>query len=226
MTDLERYCKDVALHAGRIGMVGWNDEPVTFKSGIKSHVYVLGRDELTSDADALFATGMAIADAAFMHMPIENLTERKKLVMIGIPTAGTPLAVAASLAWHSIIGDTRIGSRTMRTEKKGHGVHHRWVDGRPRDDEIYYSVDNVITDGQSKIEAIERLQEDGYPVEKMAHIILIDRKQGGVEKLRQQGLTVITLLELPAIVEMLVARGTWPQERLELYRAEMSAYQQ
>ncbi len=207
-------------------MVRWSEEPITFKSGIKSHVYVSGREELTSDANALFATGMAVADAAFMAMSPENLSERKKLVIIGIPTAGTPLAVAASLAWRTILGDTRIGTRTMRTEKKGHGraENQYWVDGLPRSDEIYYTVDNVITDGQSKIETIERLRGDGYPVEKMTHIIVIDRKQGGVEKLRAAGHHVVTLLELPAIVEALVKRGTWPAERLERYEAETAEW--
>lgn len=210
----------------RVGLVRWSDELIRFKSGITSHVYVSGREELTSDAGTLFAVGMAIATAAFMAMPEANLNERKKLVLIGIPTAGTPLAVAAALAWHTLASDIRIGSRTMRDARKEHGrpENRRFVDGAPREDEIYYTVDNVITDGASKLTAIRRLCEDGYyPAAGLSHIILIDRKQGGVEMLRAQGHRVITLLGLPTIVKTLVARGAWPKERLVAYERELRA---
>ncbi len=217
--------QELVRHIARIGMVRWSEEPVTFVSGTKSHVYVSGREELTSDPDALWAIGKAIAHAAFMAMPSSNLTERKKLMLIGIPETGKPLSVAAALAWRAVLGDIQIGSRTMRTKKKAHGrsENQRWVDGEPRDDEIYFTVDNVITDGKSKLKAIGRLREDGYPVEGMTHIILIDRKQGGVERLAKRGYRVVTLLELPTIVESLVMRGTWPMERLERYREELAA---
>jgi len=214
--------RELIRHIARISMVQWSEEPVTFVSGIKSRVYVSGREELTGDTDALFVIGSAIAHAAFMNMDPVNLTARKKLILIGIPTAGTPLAVAASLAWRAVMSDIRMGSRTMRTEIKAYGraENRRWVDGEPRDDELYYTVDNVITDGQTKLEKIAQLREDGYPTETMTHIIVVDRKQGGVETLRACGHKVITLVDLPDIVEAHVTQGTWGPDRLKRYRAE------
>jgi len=201
----------------KVGMVRWSDDPITFKSGIRSHIYVSGRNELTSNRTALRAVGSMIAQMA------QEATRHRagSIHLIGIPTAGTPLAAAGAALSDK---EDPIGCRTMREVKKGHGANHRWIDGEPNPDETYMTVDNVITDGQSKLETIERLHEDGYPVDNIYHLILIDRKQGGVEMLREQGHKVLTRIDLPTVVQGLVLLGFWSKERLRRYQTERAEW--
>jgi len=211
----DAFIKLVGTHQ----IVTWSEEPIKFKSGIESHVYVNGRNDVTGSRAALRGIGGVIADLAYRA----GRSPGRRLQLIGIPTAGTALAAAAVSVAQS---EFDIGCRTMREVKKAHGKgeNQRWVDGFPQDDEDYASVDNVVTDGQSKLDAIERLREDGYPVEQMLHIILIDRKQGGIEKLNALGYRTATRMDLPTVVRGLVLMGFWPKERLERYLAERAEW--
>lgn len=220
MRDFFECDKPLIRIIGERGIVYWSDEPITFKSGIKSHVYVSGRSDLTGDQAALSTIGNILRARAVRALP-QEIVSRRRIQFIGIPTAGTPLAVAAAIS----IGRGMIaGCRIMREVKKSHGNDHRWVDGEPRSDEYYVTVDNVITDGQSKLEAIARLREDGYSVKKMLHLIFVDRNQGGMETLRTIGYNAVACIALPTVVLGLVEQGFWPRERLECYQIERAEW--
>ena len=205
-------------HIIRIGMVQWRDKPIIFKSGLSSHVYVSGRDELTSDTAALRAAGEAIALTALMLAQVYD-EPRRQPCLIGIPSAGTPLATAAVVA--NPCANNPIACRTMRQTRKKYGLHRTLVDGVPRANQIYVTVDNTTTDGATKKEAITQLSNEGYVTR--GHIILVDRQQGGVETLRAGGHVILPLLSLDSIVEALVERGAWPKERLKIFAQERSA---
>ncbi len=69
----------------------------------------------------------------------------------GIPYAGLPLAVAASLAG-------RVPLIYPRREEKGYGTQRR-IEGLFTAGERVVLIDDIITDGASKFEAIEPLEE-------------------------------------------------------------------
>src|SRR5258705_447465 len=87
----------------------------------------------------------------------------------GIPYAGLPLAVAASLAG-------RVPLIYQRREEKGYGTRKR-IEGQFKPGERVVLIDDIITDGASKLEAIAPLEEAGLGVRDP--VILGDREQGG-----------------------------------------------
>jgi uridine monophosphate synthetase len=104
----------------------------------------------------------------------------------GIPYAGLPLAVAASLAG-------RVPLVYPRREEKGYGTRKR-IEGQFKPGERVVLIDDIITDGASKLEAIKPLEEAGLIVRDL--VILIDREQGGRELLAARGYTLHSVLTI------------------------------
>lgn len=104
----------------------------------------------------------------------------------GIPYAGLPLAVAASLAG-------RVPLIYPRREEKGYGTRKR-IEGQFKPGERVVLIDDIITDGASKFEAIAPLESAGLVVRDL--VILIDREQGGRERLAEKGYTLHAILTI------------------------------
>ena len=80
---------------GRARSVVWNDEPFVLKSKRLSHVYVNCRNDLTENPRLLHDLGYLIAWKA--RSLANDAGDRREVCLIGIPTAGTALALAGSL---------------------------------------------------------------------------------------------------------------------------------
>lgn len=209
------------------GFVRWSEEPFTLKSGIQSHVYVFGREDLTDHPELLVAVGQKVS--SHVRMMMERDRDDRQPCIIGIPIAGIALATSASIfdAIHAKDPSKAICYRIMRQKLKAHGAHHNWVDGRPDfDKHRYIAIDNVVTDGGSKVEAAEKLTEDGYPGKEMDQIIFIDREQGGPELLVQQGFKqpeiLFKLLDITFVYKEL---GLWSPESVKKVEEEIAAHQ-
>jgi uridine monophosphate synthetase len=87
-----------------------------------------------------------------------------------------------------------------RPEVKAHG-RQRAIEGEFAPGETALVVDDLITRGTSKIEAIEPLKEAGLVVQDV--LVLIDREQGGVDDLAQQGYRLHALLKFTDILDAL-----------------------
>lgn len=218
----------------RYGFVKWSPMPFTLKSGAQSHVYVFGREDITDNPALLFALGREIRRAAFLAFtdatsPIDSRIP----CLIGIPTAGTPLAQAAAMV--NIFEPEKnprnqrnearqMCFRIMRETKKKHGAHQGWVNGAPDPAKHFYCVvDNVVTDGQSKIETAERLLEDGYPAYDMPQIILVAREWKVVDELKKRGFKhVIILFTLKDIINGFKWHGYWTPENANTALSEFA----
>ena len=66
-------------------------------------------------------------------------------------------------------------------------------------------MDDVITDGATKIEAIKPLEEAGLVVKDV--VILLDREQGGDRVLARHGYTLHSLMRLTPTLDALVRLG-------------------
>jgi len=198
-----------------IGTIEWADKPYTLKSGIPSRVYIHGRNEITEDPSVLKLIGAKIATRA------EKVRSGgRPLCLIGIPTAGTPLAAAASIYWGGM------GFRQMRQILKDHGASHGWTDSPPNPDVEYMTTENVMTTGRSIWENLERLATDGYPMKKMHHIVLIDRQQGGLRKLAERGYEHVEVIyNLLDIAYAFKVMGLWSEERYVSIVDEIQAHQ-
>jgi len=115
----------------------------------------------------------------------------------GIPYAGLPLAVAASLA----------GGFPLiypRREEKAYGTRRR-IEGTFHPGERVVVIDDIVTDGASKLEAIAPLEAAGLVVEDL--VVLIDREQGARERLGQKGYRLHAVLTISACFDALEAAG-------------------
>jgi orotate phosphoribosyltransferase len=95
--------------------------------------------------------------------------------ILGVPTAGVPFATVVSQK----LGIPLIYYRQARKE---HGVRKKVEGILDRNDRILI-VDDLITTGESVIEAAEVVRDQGGVVNEM--VVLLDREQGGEENLRK-----------------------------------------
>jgi uridine monophosphate synthetase len=66
-------------------------------------------------------------------------------------------------------------------------------------------LDDVLTTGKSKLEAIVPLQAAGLQVKDI--VVLVDREQGGARQLADQGYHVHAVLKLSCVLEALARHG-------------------
>ena len=98
-------------------------------------------------------------------------------LLADIPTGVTPIvAVMTYLGRYPMI--------SPRKETKGYGLGVA-IDGEYRAGQRVLLVDDVISAGDSKFDAIEKLQKAGLVVEDL--LVVVDREQGGAAGLREKG---------------------------------------
>jgi uridine monophosphate synthetase len=127
-----------------------------------------------------------------------------------IPYAALPIGVAMALELE----------RPMiypRREVKEHGTR-RAIEGKFCAGEKALLVDDLITRGGSKLEAIKTLETADLVIEDV--LVLIDREQGGAEDLARRGYRLHAALKLTDLLEPLETSGRITDEQ---YR-EVLAY--
>jgi orotate phosphoribosyltransferase len=210
--------------------VVYSDEQFTLKSKIKSHVYVLGREDMTDNTELECLVGLKVARIVYGHTDVD---ETRRQILIGIPTAGNAIAQAGAmmslqaLKQHGIWTRQPIGHRIMREQLKQYGAHQTWVNGKPDlENHRYWMVDNVATDGKTKLEAAEKLEADGYPAKEMPCLIWIDRQQGAVAKLNAAGFKdIVVAYNLLDITYAYGETNLWPKSAVAAVEEEIRAHQ-
>jgi uridine monophosphate synthetase len=185
--DIDRF----ALELHRIGGVKFGE--FTLKSGQKSPVYVDFRG-LVSHPSALRMAGAALASA------LSTLTFDR---IAGLPYAGLPLAVSASLA-------ADLPMIYPRKESKEYGTRKQ-VEGDYQPGQTVAVLDDVITTGGAKLELIAPLLAEGLNVRDV--VVLIDREQGGSEALREKGYSLHAVFTLTGLLEALRRQDALSEER-------------
>jgi len=115
----------------------------------------------------------------------------------GIPYAGLPLAVAMSLESNRPLVYPRKEAKSYGTKKLVEGVFS------PGDRALV--VDDVITTGGAKIEAIAPLREVGLVVSDV--VVVVDREQSGAASLAQAGLQLHSVARITHLLGALERTG-------------------
>jgi uridine monophosphate synthetase len=194
---------ELAPRLYRLGAVQFGS--FTLKSGAVSPVYLDLR--LVASEPALLRA-IARAYAAIMA-PLDF--DR----IAGIPLAALPLATAISLEMDRPLIYPRL-------DAKAHGTGRR-VEGVFAAGETAVVVDDVISSGASKIEAIVPLQDAGLVVRDV--VVLVDREGTGRTDLEAAGYRLHAVATLSELVAALAAAGHVPAETVAAVREFVAASQ-
>lgn len=133
------------------------------------------------------------------HLIYDLIKSRKswKVRGIGGLTLGAD-PMASAVAYTSYLKDDPLEAFVVRKEPKKHGTM-QWVEGNVTSGDKVIILEDVVTTGGSAIKAIDRARKCGLNVAGV--VVLIDRQEGGREKIEAMGVTVKTVLAREEIFE-------------------------
>jgi len=160
-------------------------------SGKKSPYYIDLRQTISSPIT------MDWIGNALTRIVINEIGKDKIDKILGVPTAGVPFATVVSqkLAVPLIY---------YRQARKEHGVRKKIEGILDRNDRVLI-IDDLITTGESVIESAEVVRDQGGVVNEW--VVLLDREQGGKERLRSSRIEPHVLFKISDAMEWLHTVG-------------------
>lgn len=142
-------------------------------------------------------------------LSLENEIKRLGLkfdLIADVPTASTPLVTALSLVndWPMV---------SPRFEAKSYGTGET-IDGGFEADQTVLLIDDLITDGESKLQAIKVLEEKGLIVKDV--VVFLDRLQGGRKELEEANYRLHSVTTLRELVNVLFEAGRITEDAEEI----------
>jgi uridine monophosphate synthetase len=187
----------VGLHS--LGAVRFGE--FTLKSGQKSPIY-LDLRLLVSDPALMRTVARAMA-RLLAGLSYERIA--------AIPYGGLPIGQAVAL-------ETNRPLIYPRREVKEYGTK-KAIEGAFTPGETVVVLDDLVTTGGSKLEAIAPLTEAGLVVKDV--VVLVDRGQGGTEELAAHGYALHAVLTLGRLLDALVRRGAINASAADGVRSEL-----
>lgn len=154
----------------------------TLSSGKKSDHYYDGK-QLTLHPEGTYLIGEEI---------LGRLAGLDVDAVGGLVMGAIPIVTAVALVSHK--EGKPIPSFIVREEPKEHGTGKR-IEGQFRKGSKVAIIDDVITGGGSVKKAIDAVEAEGCKVVKV--IVIVDRKEGGSERLRKEGYNFEAIIDLP-----------------------------
>ena len=165
----------------------YNENPVfTLSSGRKSRFYIDSK-KVTLDPSGGFLVGQLLLDA---------ISDIDVHAIGGMTLGADPLAISASVLSYG--EGTPLPAFIVRKDPKGYG-DSPFIEGNLRRGSNVVIVDDVLTGGNSVEKTIQILKENECQVLRI--IALVDRKEGGREKLEKLGYDVMTLFTVEDLLK-------------------------
>jgi uridine monophosphate synthetase len=193
--------QSVALELHRIGAVRFGD--FVLKDGRHSPFYIDLRVLIGHPAVLRRAAQAMLACAAALRFDC----------LAGIPYGGLPIAVAMSL-------ESGCPLVYPRKEAKAYGTR-RQVEGVFQAGDRALAIDDVITTGGAKLEAIALLREAGLVIEDI--LVVVDREQADLQALAAGGLRLHSVLKVRSLFDQLHEARAIKDEELRRAREFMES---
>jgi uridine monophosphate synthetase len=165
MTKKDKDTEKLILDLYKIGAIKFGQ--FTIKSGKISPYYL--------DLRFLCSYPKILKQIASVYHNI--LSSLKYDLIVGVPYTAIPIATAIALQFNKRMVFTR-------KEIKEHGTR-KMIEGVFQPKEKAVIIDDVISDGASKLEVIGPLEEEGLVVKDI--VVLLDRGQGGPATMKEKG---------------------------------------
>jgi len=163
----------------------------TLASGKKSPYYIDLRQTISSPIT------MDWIGNALTRIVINEIGKDRIDKILGVPTAGVPFATVVSQK-------LAIPLIYYRQARKEHGVRKKIEGILDRNDRVLI-IDDLITTGESVIESAEVVRDQGGVVNEL--VVLLDREQGGKERLRSSRIEPHVLFRISDAMEWLHTVG-------------------
>jgi len=185
----------------------WLAEALFRLGGVKFGNFTIGRTTVGSpiyvDTKVLLREPRILARAAQLikseleaGLAMHNPRFHSFDLVAGVPFGGLHLATAYSLA-SDVPVIYGIPAKALDGEPK--------IEGRFRDGESVLIIDDLMTTGGSLIETLSTLKSAGLVVQDA--IVLVDRGQGGGERVKRHGLHLVPLLNLSQMLNFYRSRA-------------------
>ncbi|MGZ7043465.1 MAG: orotate phosphoribosyltransferase [Methanobacterium sp.] len=157
----------------------------------KKKVVKFGKFTLSSGKESNYYVNMkmAITDPKILKKIAEIVSEiiSGKIDKIAGPALGAvPLATAISL-------ESKLPMLMVRKAKKGYGTS-KLIEGTLEEGDSVLIVEDVTTTGNSLLNAIKAIEENGGNVKKV--LVVVDRDEGAIENLKNEGILLEPILSI------------------------------
>lgn len=175
MTDRESLLQLLKTKSVRYG-------EFTLASGKISDLYIDARLTTMSPEGLALIGPFALATIRRMKWNADSIG--------GLTLGADPISYAVSYA--SVQSPPHIRAFTVRKEPKRHGTR-KLIEGPFVEGDRVVVVDDVVTSGAAAVKAIDAVREAGGEV--VGVIAIVDRHEGGTEKLRAAGFDLVSLID-------------------------------
>ncbi|KAK3756837.1 hypothetical protein RRG08_048883 [Elysia crispata] len=159
----------------------------TLKSGIQSPVYFDLR-VMISHPDIMVEVSKLLWD---------KISTSKFDSLCGVPYTALPIATLMSAA-------NDVPMLIRRKEAKGYGTN-KLIEGKFKEGDSCFIVEDVVSSGSSILETAQSLSSSGLVVKEA--VVLLNREQGGVEKLDANGIVLHSVFTMTDVLNVLSKRG-------------------
>ena len=169
---------------------------------------------LVSKPTALQRAARVIRDEVEARRRMLNPQVAPFQLVAGVPFGGLHLATAFSLR-------AKVPLIYLRTRRPKSAQ----IEGLYEPGQTVLIIDDLITGGHSIVDTAERLEKAGLQARDA--LVLVDRQQGGRQRLKRHGINLISVLTLEVVLNYLMSSGRiseeWYRRSLDYLKANRGA---